>query len=211
MRTLLIDSDPATSAQVAVSLGALGHEVVRCRERGAPAFPCAALAPEGCPLERGPVDVVVTAHDSSWSIPGADEAGVTCALRIGVPVVAVSATGHPFGDHAEPCTDPADVGSACDRAIDAAGRRRAAPLEAEARRLLTLEGVDAGHVAVEVVRDAETARIVVRTERPVAEGPAGRVATRLHALDATGSWPTTKVSVAVVSSAAPAAPAAPIG
>lgn len=198
MRTLLIESDPATGAQVAETLDALGHHIVRCHERGAPAFPCAALAPDGCPLEQSPVDVVVTAHDASWSAPGADEAGVTCALRVGVPVVAVSGPDHPFTAHAETCTDPAEVGAAVDRAIAASDRRRAEPLEAEARRLCDLEGVDAGHVSVEVRRDAETARIVVRTERPVDDAVAGRLATRLHALDATGSWPTSKVSVAVV-------------
>lgn len=197
MRTLLIESDPATSAQVSARLEALGHDIVRCRDTDAPAFPCAALLPEGCPLDHDPVDVVVTAHDAGWSAPGADEAGVTCALRTGIPVVAVSTSGHAFGRYATACADPAEVGVACTTAIAGAAQRRAAPLVDEARRVLEVEGIDAGQVQVEVHRVDDTARIVVRTERALSEATAGIVATRVHACDATGTWPTTKVAVSV--------------
>ena len=52
-------------------------------------------------------------------------------------------------------------------------------------------------VEVEVRRDGTTARILLRTEVPLEVGLANSIATRLHAVDATGAWPTSKLSVAV--------------
>lgn len=204
MRTLLIEPTPAGNATVAGALDAAGHDVVRCHPADGPAFPCVGLTDEGCPLERGlDVDVAVAVRDEVAAAPRADEAGVTCAIRTGIPVVVLGpratdgGVAHPFEPWAETCHEPDDLPNAIDRAIDAAADRRAAPLQAEAERVLATEGVDAGEVRVEVRRDGTTARILLRTEVPLEVGLANSIATRLHAVDAAGSWPTSKLSVAV--------------
>lgn len=196
MRTLLIESTPTSVADV---LDAAGHDVVRCHHAEGPAFPCAGVTEEGCPLEGPiPVDLAVAVRTEATAQPTADEAGVTCAIRTGLPLVVVGPAGpDPFAPWAEPCASPEAVPEAATRAIDAIARRRAAPMRDEVLRLLAVEGVDAGEVRVEVVRSGDTAEVMIRTERPLDERLANTVATRVHAVDRAGSWPTTKLGVAV--------------
>ena len=89
MRTLLIESSPGVGAEAAAALADAGHPVLRCHEQGQPTFPCGDLAePGSCPLHGpGAVDVVLSVRHPDDPEPTAAEAGVTCALRAGVPVV----------------------------------------------------------------------------------------------------------------------------
>lgn len=198
MRTLLIEPTQV-GASVADALASAGHNVVRCHEAGAPAFPCAGLTEVGCPLDgRTEIDAAVAVRDQALAEPTADEAGVTCAIRAGLPVVVLAPEGpSPFAHWSEPCTDATDLPAAIDRAVEATAARRAAPLRAEALRVLAVEGVDAGQVEVEVLRDGDTAQVLVRTEHPLDEKVANTVATRVHAVDARSTWPTSKLGVAV--------------
>lgn len=198
MRTLLIEPTPA-DPMVAEALAGAGHEVVRCHEPGAASFPCAALEGDGCPLEVGaPIDVAVAMPDRD--VPEVADGGATCALRSGVPLVLVGArSDDPLSSWAEPCSSLSEVGAAADRAIAATARRRAAPLRAEVERLLASLDVDAGAVEVEVVRRGDTADVTVRTQQPLDPRLAGAVAARVHAIDGTGSWPTSKLTVALSS------------
>ena len=61
MRILVVESDRHTADQAIADLQAAGHEIARCHERGAPAFPCNALSDGGsCPLDSGSgVDVLL--------------------------------------------------------------------------------------------------------------------------------------------------------
>jgi hypothetical protein len=205
MRTLLIESTPRGATAVASTLEASGHEVVRCHHVDGPAVPCAGLTQDGCPIDgHGPVDVAIAVHDRSEPEATAREAGATCAVRTGIPLLVVGRD-TPFDAWADATATPtfaaddlaAELGAAVDRAIAGAAARRAEPLAAEVRRVLEVEGIDAGEVQVEVTRDGDTAHIVVRTERPVTERVANTIATRVHAVDQRASWPTTKLSVAV--------------
>ena len=63
--------------------------------------------------------------------------------------------------------------------------------------MIEAEGVDAGEVRIDVERDGTLALVMIRTERPLPVDVANAVATRLHAVDQRGSWPTTKLSVGV--------------
>jgi hypothetical protein len=175
--------------------------VVRCHPADGPGFPCAGLTAEGCPLDHArPVDVAIAVREHAAAPPSADEAGVTCAIRAGVPVVVVGPPGpDSFASWAEPCHAPDDVADACGRAIDAAAERRAAPLTAEVRRLVDLRGVDVGEVSVSVHRHGDDARISVHTERPLPPGLASTVAMRVHAVDLRGTWPTTRLDIGVSS------------
>ena len=203
MRTLLIESSSGAASGVAESLGAAGHEVVRCHPHAEGAeggsVLCSGLSEDGCPLDgHGPVDVAISVREPGAGEPRASEAGVTCAIRGGLPVVVVGAgPGHPFEPWTESAASADDALDAVDRAVQRAGERRAEPLQREAERVLEAEGADAGKVQVSVVRDGDAAHVVVRSEREVPETVAGVLATRLHAVDATGSWPTTKLSVSL--------------
>lgn len=199
MRTLLIESTPNAAGEVASSLDAAGHDVLRCHHADGPSFPCAGLDGDGCPIEaHGPVDVAITVRGDLSGEPTGRESGATCAIRIGIPLVVVG-TGddQPYEQWAETVATVDEVPDAVQRAIATAGERRAAPLVAEAARLLETEGVDAGELRVDVTREGATAHITIRTEHEVSDAIANALATRVHAVDAQGSWPTDKVSVAV--------------
>ena len=197
MRTLLIE--PQVGASVADVLTSAGHEVVRCHHADEPAFPCAGLTDEGCPLEvGGEIDAAVAVRPDAAPQPTADESGVTCAIRAGLPVVVLSPNGpNPFAEWTEPCADAAELPAAIGRAVEATAARRAAPMRDEVLRILAVEGVDAGEVRVEVVRDGDTAQVMIRTEHALDERVANTVATRVHAVDASSAWPTKKLGVAV--------------
>ncbi|MCB1030162.1 MAG: hypothetical protein KDA95_02420, partial [Acidimicrobiales bacterium] len=193
MRTLLIEpssGDHRASELVASTLQESGHEVVRCHERDAPAFPCKGLTHEGCPLEGPPVHAVVAIRDKPTAAPTAQESGITCALRVGLPVVVIGdqePSPGPLAEWTEVCDDAAALPAAISRAVDAVSQRRAEPLLVEARRVLAIEGVDGGEVTVEVHRESDVAKITVTTEHQLDERVAGIVATRVHAVDSGGA------------------------
>lgn len=204
MRTLLIEptqADLPIADDVASALSASGHEVVRCTEPGADAFPCKGLTHEGCPLEGPPVHAVVALRERPTAPPTAGESGITCALRTGLPVVVVGAEEAepgPLAEWTEVCADVDRLSGSIERAVETAAERRAEPLVREVRRVLAVEGIDAGEVRVDVSRDGDLAHLTVRTELSLDARVSGVVATRVHAVDAGGAWPTTKVAVAVI-------------
>ena len=122
MRTLLLH-DSAYDGDVAATLEAAGHEVVRCSPSPTHRFPCVGI--DGpCPLD-GTVDVAVVVHGGPAQAFDPGEAGVVCALRDGVPLVVVgSAARSPFGLLASAVgVGPADVDAACHRAVAARDHR----------------------------------------------------------------------------------------
>jgi hypothetical protein len=197
MRTLLIDTTSTGPDLLDGSDLLDGHDIVRCHHAEGPAFPCAGLTDEGCPIEHGPIDVAITVRPEGAAAPTAEEAGATCAARVGIPMVVLGGTEQPFAPWSVTAASVDDLPEAVDRAIAMIAKRRAEPIEAEVRRVLEVEGVDAGQVAVEVTREGDDAHILIRTEHEVSESLAGTLATRAHAVDQQGSWPTSKVAVAV--------------
>ena len=150
MRVLLVESDPESGRGAEERLVDAGHEVVRCTEPGAATFPCAAVADGACPLDE-PTDAVVATRSRPHPRPTTGEAGVSCALREGVPLVVAGNQGlNPFAPWATATTDQDDQLVAA-----VAGAARSAPpavvdaARDEARRLLGDEA------DVEVLRDGE--------------------------------------------------------
>jgi hypothetical protein len=130
MRVLLMESDRHAADDAVLQLEAAGHEVVRCHERGAAAFPCNALEAGGCPFERAaPIDVALTVRAHPHPRPSAYEDGVTCALQRFVPlVVAGTAALSPFDRWTTAVGDSGtSVVAACEQAA-------ALPIEALSRR-----------------------------------------------------------------------------
>jgi len=89
MRILLTESDAGGADAATATLEAAGHEVLRCVEPGAAAFPCSGLSTGDCPVD-GRVDVAVTVRSEPHPGPTDRETGMVCALRHHVPVVVSS-------------------------------------------------------------------------------------------------------------------------
>jgi len=153
MRVLVVGTMPGIIAETADTLGAAGHAVVRCHD-GSNAFPCAALEPgHTCPIEDGPVDVVVAARDHAWPKPSPFEDGAVCALRRHVPMVVTGPTTvlHPYGPFgAREVPRGGDLVTTCEEVVAAplAGHGQVA-LDC-ARTVLELAGVDTADLRVTV-------------------------------------------------------------
>ena len=123
MDVLVLESDPGAAELAVALLNAAGHQVKRCHEPGARAFPCVALGSGRCPLEADSIDVVLTVRGHANPRPSALEDGVVCALRHHTPVVVAGSTVfNPYEQLGASLAGP-DVVDACEEA--AQGRQRA--------------------------------------------------------------------------------------
>ena len=124
MRVMLVGTSTGSIDRAEEVLQAGGHEVLHCRDERAGTFPCTALVERGsCPLEAGPVDVVVTARDHAWPRPTPLEDGAICGVHRFVPIVVHGTTAlEPFDRWVvvESATD--------DQLLDAVQRAVGAPL-----------------------------------------------------------------------------------
>lgn len=167
MKVLLL-GDPPEQAQVAADLAAGGHQVVSCAPPGGRSFPCVGIRGT-CPLD-GSVDVAVVVHDRAGRSLHPGEAGVVCALRDGVPLVATGNRGaSAFGELVDAvAVGPGDLPTACRRAITASLRRRGRGLAAGLDRRgdavrATLPAEATGADAVRVHRQLRDSFPEVRT------------------------------------------------
>jgi hypothetical protein len=121
LRVLVLESERGAADAAIGELHDAGHEVLRCHDPGAPAFPCRALSHDDCPVRRAPVDVALTVRSRPRSQPAPLEDGVRCALERHIPlVVAGTAVLDPYRDFAtEVLGRTTDVVDACRRAASA--------------------------------------------------------------------------------------------
>jgi len=99
-----------------------GHTVLRCHERGAPAFPCLGVEDQSaCPLRSHQVDVALTVRSRPRSQPAPQEDGVRCALMHRVPlVVAGPAVLDPYEQFEAVVVERAeDVVATCEQVAEA--------------------------------------------------------------------------------------------
>lgn len=145
---LLIESHPGAAGTAAGDLEVAGHHVHRCHDPADPAFPCRGVAdPSGCPLD-GPIDLVLAMRSADDPRPTAREAGVSCALRAGVPVIEGGAVEDgPFDDWLTARVGDAPVAAACEDAVE----RSYEPLLHDVRRrcspLFDAAGIDPARVS----------------------------------------------------------------
>jgi len=95
-----------------------GHRVHRCFAPGDKGFPCRGVSsPDECPIDEG-VDVALVVRPRGVPQATILEAGVTCALRAGVPVVEDGqAALDPFESWITRRVDDAGVVAACEGAV----------------------------------------------------------------------------------------------
>lgn len=152
---LLIESRPGVTQRTADLLEAAGHRVHRCHELGEPGFPCKAVADvETCPIDAH-VDVALVVRPRIAPRPTSMEAGVSCAIRAGLPVVEQgSDVLDPFAPWVTRRVHrDEDVVAACEQAVEFAD----GPLRREVGRriaqLLRSAGIAEDDVTVRVVHD----------------------------------------------------------
>src|SRR4051812_29475474 len=121
-RALLLSSDHDSLAAIEDQLTDAGYDVRRCVEDGGGSFPCVGLSGGVCPLDaEGGLDVAVDVRQHPWPHPTLREAGATCALRAGVPLVVIGHPRHPYDGLATLTTEHDDaVAKRCEQAIDLA-------------------------------------------------------------------------------------------
>ena len=182
MKILVLDSDGEGGArQAAATLEAAGHEVHRCHDDGAPAFPCNGLSgATECPL-HGVVDVAVVVREHPWPRPTALEDGVTCALRHAVPLVVSGRTAlDPFDGWATEHLEGTDgLVEACERAMTAPLPRHGEVAVARAVEVLERHELPTDGVRAEVHRHDARLHVDVDVPVPVDAALSGMIATRV--------------------------------
>lgn len=118
MYAMVLESAPGAADPAVDALNAAGWTVSRCQESDRAPFPCnGILDPERCPLARR-VDVAVLVRADGDPAPTAREAGVTCAVRAGVPLVQDAKEAvTPFDGWMTAKVIGGDVVEACRRAV----------------------------------------------------------------------------------------------
>jgi hypothetical protein len=155
LNVLVLESERCAADAAIGELESAGHNVLRCHEPGAAAFPCKALGDKPhCPLRSGVVDVAITVRPHPRSQPAPQEDGVSCALESHVPlVVAGSKLMNPFNGFATEVLDRTyDVVGACERAARAPLRRHGEATAAALAGVLEVHGVTGVSPTTEVVR-----------------------------------------------------------
>lgn len=176
MKVLLLESDPHLADQVAGRFQQAGHEVLRCHDADAPAFPCKGVdhAAE-CPFDHPGVAVSVVVRAEGGAPPTPLEDGVSCSLRHRVPVV-VGDEGGPYEGWATPI--PGDIVEGAEQVARGNLEGHAAAVHAVVAQGLARIGVAPQDVKVDVRRtDGDLA---IALELPVESGshPAAFAAAR---------------------------------
>jgi hypothetical protein len=155
LRVLVLESERGAADGAIEEVTGAGHDVVRCHEPGAPAFPCGALADDPyCPVRDGIVDVALTVRSRPRSQPAPHEDGVSCALERHIPLVVAGATAlNPFEPWATEVVDrPGTVVEALERAAVAPLPRHAERARAALAEVLHVRGIDSAPPEVIVRR-----------------------------------------------------------
>ena len=162
MRILVLETDPGTARSYENALAGAGHEVVRCHDAGAPAFPCHGVTGEGCPLDHAAVDAALIVRDPIASRATAREAGVSCAIRARIPVLEPTAEGSwpsPFAGYVE--SFDGDVVTAVEDAVRRPSEGHAAAIRAHLMRSPAASGLSETDIPVLARRDGRRLRVEV--------------------------------------------------
>jgi hypothetical protein len=91
MKFLVLASGTESGSAPDFGLVEAGHQVVRCHDEGAPAFPCRGMESGDCPLDVGDVDaaLLVGGGGDPATDDRAGEDGARCALRRHIPLVVI--------------------------------------------------------------------------------------------------------------------------
>lgn len=200
---LLIETHPGEGAADAEQLGAAGHRVHRCwtpvarspaghvptRDR----YLCTGVTDGACPLDRG-IDVVLLVRGRIAPRPTVGEAGVSCAIRAGVPIVE---RGSDILDPFEPwLTERVDdsVTRACEQAALRVFDPLAVDIRFRTRQVLATAGVEPDRVHIRF--DTDGANLAIRLSGPPVDARVQQ-ALGVRVLDAVRTSPRTFAKIDV--------------
>ncbi len=183
MRALLMEREGGISDSVAAALVAADFDVHRCRPPESREYECEGMqAGHGCPLNEAGTDVAVAVRPPEGGPVTDLEAGVGCALRLGVPVTLVGGTdgaGY-LPLVASVATGPGDLLPAVEAAVERGRAQLREPARGAVRRALGASGdLAAIDVQVDFVGDRLRAEVQVgvpldaRTRESIAVRVAG--------------------------------------
>ena len=183
MDVLVLEHRRGAARSAVDELEAAGHRVHTCHEAGEPVFPCRAVVdPATCPL-KGPVDVALVVRHHSHPTTSALESGVSCALRLGVPVVEDGPSAlDPFEPWITARVGTESVIKACERAVELSSDPVLADIAQRCAPLLAEHGLDPSTLtgALELIWP----RLQVHLNLSEPTAPGMREAIAVRALDA---------------------------
>lgn len=122
MHVLLTETVTPRAKDAARSLAAAGHVVHHCHGDDDLDTSCWAMRGAPCPLERDPIDLVVTVRPSNAPRPTPLEDGVVCGVRRHVPVLvtgAIASNNDPWRRWETMAWPGTDVGEVASRLAEA--------------------------------------------------------------------------------------------
>lgn len=180
---LIMETTRGGARSAVVELEAAGHRTHRCRDDGAPAFPCRGVVdPSTCPLE-GPVDVTLVVRNTVHPSTSTLEDGVSCSLRAGVPVVEDGTSIlDPFEGWLTTRVGDRSVASACEEAASTGFAGLVTDVVASCARLVRTWGGDPGEMGCRT--HTAWPSLQVEVEVPVHLNQGQQEALAVRALDA---------------------------
>lgn len=171
LNVLLIEARPGDGAVDADRLEAAGHRIHRCWPAGEGRHGdeqhrslCSGVTEGACPVDEG-IDVALLVRRRITVRPTATEAGVSCALRAGIPVVE---DGPDVLDPFEPWITARagdDVAASCAEAVERGFEPLRADIRGRTSGVLRAAGIDPG--LVEPVVSLHHPRLTVTLRGPV--------------------------------------------
>ena len=192
MKFLVLSSDSVTGSVTDFGLVEAGHQIVRCRDVGVPAFSCRGIETGDCPLDNGDVDAALLVGGGDPEIGnGVGEAGARCALRRHVPlVVAGLEVDSPLNSWASVVlagVGAENVATTLERAARAPSAMHGSVAAGAFAGVLEAHGLDAGVADAVVIRTGGSLSVELRPTAVVApeilEIAAIRVAGALRSFD----------------------------
>jgi hypothetical protein len=189
MRVLLVEGQVGEAEEAERLLRASGHEVERCVDVDAAAFPCNGMLSGECPLEHQVIDAAVLVRSDVTDTHTPREDGARCALRRHVPLVlAGDVDGSPYADWAtEISTSVADLPEALARAGEAVLDRHTRAARRSFQAVLVQHDLDPAGADAAVHRDGTQLRVLLfppaSLDPKIAEMAAVRVAGAIRDFD----------------------------
>lgn len=181
---LLIETERGSGLLTANTLGASGHRVHRCfpgeNSPDAASEVCVAVTEGDCPIDAHGIDVAVVAGPLRTDQPAQTAAGVTCALRRQVPLVADDSCTASFGSRLTGRAN-GDISGACQRAAETTFAGLRASILARLTPTFVAHRLDPADMGCRIETDGPRLRVTV-TGPPAA--PSLRQALGVRVLDA---------------------------
>ncbi len=170
MRVLMVERESGVDEVTAAAVRSSEHEVVQCDPSDHAAGPCVGMPGEvGCPLDRWPVDVVLSMRGEGGPTTEM-ETGVRCAIRQHIPVMVI---GNPAGaSYAEWVSDVVEAGDPdLEQRIDDLGRSAMAPANEAVGEavgeVLARHGLGDLDFSVSVTHTDSRLRVAAHTSEPL--------------------------------------------